>query len=265
MIGVIGRVPALKRIASTGLFVAFLSFGQDKPELTVEQIVQNHVQALGGIEKMHAIHSFAATGKASMMSGRIQAPLVMQMKRPSSMRIEMVLQNKPIVQAFDGSTAWAINPATGSDAPKRATPEETEEMKNSADIDFSSLVDYRAKGNTVELAGLEDVDGRAAYKLRVTKQNGRIEYDYLDKTTFVPVKTATKRKQLGTEVNIDAYPSDFRPVNGVLFPFQVDQKADGKLLVQLKIDKVDVNMPLDDSVFHMPEPPPEKSVSGKNF
>ena len=265
MIGVIERLPTLKRIASLVLFVAVLGLGQDKPEFTVDQVVENHVQALGGIEKMHAIHSFSATGQASMMDGRIQAPMVMQMKRPSSMRVEMMVRNKQIVQAFDGNTAWMINAATGSDRAKRATAEEAEEMKNSSDIDFSSLVDYRAKGNTVELAGLEDIDGRAAFKLKITKRNGRVEYDYLDSKTFLPVKTATKRKQMGTEVTIEAYPSDFRPVSGVLFPFQVDQKRDGKLLVRLTIEKVDVNTDLTDAVFRIPEAPAEKSIPGKNF
>ena len=265
----------MKSLATLAFFFAVLSSGQDRPELTkpeltkleltVDQIVENHVEALGGIEKMRASHSFSATGKASMMNGRVEAPMVMQMKRPSSMRIDMVIQNRQIVQAFDGNTAWSINAATGSDAPKRATPAETEEMKSSADLDFSSLADYRAKGNAVELAGVDNVDGRRAYKLKVTKQNGRVEYDYLDAKTFLPVKTVTKRRQLGAEVDIEAYPSNFRPVNGVLFPFRVDQKADGKLLSQLMIEKVAVNMPLDDTVFKIPDSPGEKSIPGKNF
>jgi len=83
MIGLIDMLAAWKRTASLLLFVAVLSFGQDKPEQTVDQIVEHHVDALGGIEKMRAIQTFSATGKASMMAGRIQAPMVMQMKRPS--------------------------------------------------------------------------------------------------------------------------------------------------------------------------------------
>ena len=41
-------------------------------------------------------------------------------------------------------------------------------------------MDYKAKGNTVELMGKEDVEGTPAYKLKVTKKSGNIEYDYLD-------------------------------------------------------------------------------------
>jgi hypothetical protein len=255
----------LTRIVCLLVLIPAFILGQDKPELKVDQIVQNHVDALGGIENIRAIHTFSASGTAKMMGGQVQAPMLMQMKRPSSMRIEMSIQEKRIVQAFDGTTAWMINTATGSEAPKLASPEETQEMKNSADIDFSSLVDYRAKGNTVELVGTEVVEGRSAYKLKVTKQNGRVEYDYLDTKTFLPLKTTAKRKQMGTEVDIDAYPSQFRPVAGVLFPFEVDQKANGKTTLVLTMEKVDVNMPLDDAVFRMPELPTEKANAGKKF
>ncbi len=250
------------KIAALSLLFAIAIRGQDKPDLTVDQIVQRHVDALGGIEKMHAIHTFSARGKATMMGGQIQAPMLMKMKRPSSMRIEMTIQNRQVVQAFDGTTAWIQNSAAG---PTKATPEETREMKNSADIDFSSLVDYRDKGNIVELASTDEVDGRAVYRLKVIRQNGRVEYDFLDSSTFLPVKTVTKRKQMGTEVDIEAYPSNFRPVNGVLFPFQVDQKAGGKLVVQLTIEKVDINVPLEDATFQMPEPTSGEIVPGKKF
>ncbi|MGI8741337.1 MAG: hypothetical protein ACR2NN_01970 [Bryobacteraceae bacterium] len=248
------------RIAFAACLVSLAAFGQDKPDLTLDQIIQKHVDALGGMDKLKAITTFSATGKATMNGGQMVAALVMQMKRPSSMRVEMTIQGKKIVQGFDGATAWMLNPLTGLDTPQKANAEDTQEMKNSADIDFSSLVDYKAKGNTVELAGMEDVEGSPAYKLKVTKRNGRVEYDYLDAKTFLPVKSTTKRKQMGTEIEIDAFPANYKPINGVLFPFTVDQKTGGKSMVQLTIEKVDVNVPIDDARFHMPEKPKEEPV-----
>jgi outer membrane lipoprotein-sorting protein len=237
------------------LIFPLLAFGQDKPELTLDQIVQKHIDALGGIDKLKAITTLSATGKATMQGGQMEAPMLMQMKRPSSMRMEITIQGKKIVQAFDGTTAWMINPMMGSDAPQKASDDDTQEMKDSADIDFSSLVNYKEKGNTVELVGTEDVEGNPTYKLKVTKKNGRVEYQYLDAKTFLPIKTTTKRKQMGTELEIDAYPSNFKPVNGVLFPYTVDQKLGGKSMIQLTLDKVDVNKPIDDATFQFPEKP----------
>jgi hypothetical protein len=247
------------RIVSAAFICSLLAFSQDKPDLTLDQIIQKHVDALGGADKLKAIRTLSASGKAVMGEGQMEAPMIMQMKRPSSMRVEMTVQGKKIVQGFDGTTAWMVNPLLGSSNPQKASDVDTQEMKDSADIDFSSLVDYQAKGNKVELVGMEDVEGTPSYKLKVTKKNGRIEYDYLDSKTFLPIKSTTKRKQMGEELAIDAYPTNYKPVNGVLFPFTVDQKSGGKLVVQLTIEKVDVNIPIDDARFRMPEPPKDPS------
>lgn len=254
MIGVASTRPMFK-LFSVILAVTPIAFGQEKPELTADQIVQKHIEALGGIENLKAIKTLSASGKAVMAGGQIEAPMLMQMKRPSSMRMEMTVQGKRVVQAFDGTTAWAINPLYGLDTPRKASDEDAQEMKASSDIDFSSLVNYREKGNTVDLAGMEEVDAAPAYKLHVTKRNGRVEFVYLDAKTYVPVRVATKRKQGGKEIDIDAYPSNYKPVYGVLFPFTVNQKMDGKSVMQLIIDKVDVNTPIDDAVFQFPDKP----------
>jgi outer membrane lipoprotein-sorting protein len=245
----------LNRCVPALLGLSLFAFGQEKPELTADQIVQKHIEALGGLDKLKAINTLSASGKATMAGGQMEAPMVMQMKRPSSMRMEMTIQGKKIVQAFDGTTAWMINPMLGSDTPQKASADDTQEMKDSADIDFSSLANYKEKGNTVELVGMEDVEGNPAYKLKVTKKNGRVEYDYLDAKTFLAIKVTTKRKQMGNEIEIDAYPTNYKPVNGVLFPFTVDQKMGGKSIMQLTIDKVDVNQPIDDVTFQFPEKP----------
>lgn len=243
----------LHRIALSTAVLAACAFGQAKPDLTLDQIIEKHVEALGGLDRVKAIRTFSATGKAIMGGGQVIAPMTMRMKRPSSIRVDMTVEGKTITQGFDGTTAWRINPASGSDAPRKGSAADAEEMKSSADIDFSVLVNYKAKGNSVDLLGIEDVEGRPAYKLKVTRNNGRVEYAYLDEETFLFARTTTKRKQMGNEVEIDAYPSNYKPVNGVLFPFTVEQKNSGQTIAQIAFEKVEVNVPIDDSQFRMPE------------
>ena len=51
--------------------------------------------------------------------------------------------------------------------------------------DFTGvLVDYKAKGYTLDYLGTEDVDGTDAHKLRVTRPNGDVSYVYLDPDYF---------------------------------------------------------------------------------
>src|SRR5437588_11792772 len=119
----------INRLVLFVISIGLCAFAQEKPDLTVEQIVQKHLDALGGLDKLKAINTLSATGKAIMSEGQIEAPMLMQMKRPSSMRMEITVQGKKIVQAFDGTTAWMINPLMGANVPQKASEEDTQEMK----------------------------------------------------------------------------------------------------------------------------------------
>src|SRR5580692_5527120 len=110
-------------IAMLAVCALLLSATPVEAPLTADQIVQKHVEAIGGADKVNAIQTLVVTGKASIL-GQTEAPLTIQVKRPNLLRLEMTFQGKKIVQAFDGVTAWTINPMTGSD-PKQSTDDDT--------------------------------------------------------------------------------------------------------------------------------------------
>src|ERR1700720_3218971 len=186
------------------LFIS--SAAAQETELSADQIVQKHVIALGGADKLTAIQNVTMTGTASLMDGQLQAPVTVRAKRPMSMRMDMSVQGQTFVQAFDGKTAWMINPFMGSPEPKKSSEEDTQNARDDADFIDGSLVDYKAKGNEIELTGKEDVDGSPAYKLKVTKKSGSIENVYLDAKTFLPVKSAGTRKQQDHELAYESFP-----------------------------------------------------------
>src|ERR1700690_2326292 len=91
--------------------------------LTADQIVQQHVEAIGGEAKLNAIQTLVVSGKASIL-GQTEAPLTIQVKRPNQLRLEIDFQGRKIVQAFDGVTAWTMNPMIGAE-PKQSSDEDT--------------------------------------------------------------------------------------------------------------------------------------------
>ncbi len=226
-------------------------------QLSVEQIVQKHTAALGGADKLRAIQSVTMTGTAKLMGG-LQAPVVVKAKRPASMRMEMTVQSQTFVQAFDGQTAWIVNPFMGTPDPQKASEEDTRTARDDADFIEGSLVDYKTKGNVVELAGTEEVEGSPVYKLKVTRKSGYIEFVFLDARTFLPIKSAGTRTQQGHEIAYESLPGNFKPVNGVMMPFSLIQKMNGRSMMELTVEKVEVNTPMEDSIFQMPEQPAPK-------
>jgi outer membrane lipoprotein-sorting protein len=230
--------------------------------LTADQIVQKHLDALGGVEKMKAMKTARMTGKAVLGGGQIEAPMVMQVKDPRSMRIEMTLQGKSLVQAFDGTTAWMINPFQGSGEAVKMPEDETKELAESAELN-GPFLDYKAKGVTVELLGKEDVEGTPAYKLKVTRKSGKTETMFLDASSFLTLKSMSKRKQMGQEFEIEVCLGNYKPVAGVLMAHTIEQKMGGRTMMQMELEKVEVNVPIEDAVFKMPEPKKEEPEKKK--
>ncbi len=243
-------VRSLFRIATLAACGLVVLGAPEETQLTVDQIVQKHVEALGGAEKVSAIQTLVVTGKATIL-GQAEAPLTIQVKRPNLLRLEMTFQGKKVVQAFDGANAWTINPLVDTE-PKQSSDDDTRAAQESSDFIGGNLVDYKSKGNKVELVDKEDVDGTAVYKLKITKKSGSVEYDYLDAASFLPVKTEGRRRQLGTDVLYESKIADYKPVEGVLMPFNVKQMVNGKLAMEITIEKMDANVPVDEAVFKMP-------------
>jgi hypothetical protein len=115
------------------------------------------------------------------------------------------------------------------------------------------LVDYRAKGYTLDYLGTEDVDGTAAYKLRVTRRNGDITTVYLDPDHFLEIRVVNRRIEHGVPSETVTDYGDYERVNGVWFPFAQSSGAKGSTERQnVQYEKAEVNAVRDDAPFRLP-------------
>jgi outer membrane lipoprotein-sorting protein len=218
---------------------------------TVDEVLAKHYEAEGGLDKLKALQSRRVTG-TMMMGPGMEAPIVMEQKRPGKRRIEFTVQGMTGVQAFDGERAWSLLPFMGKTDPEYASEEDSKTERDDSDFD-GPLVDWKAKGNTVELVGKEAVQGADAFKLKVTRKNGKLEYYYLDTETYLLVKLEGKTKRRGTEFDGESFFSDYKDVDGYMVPFVMEQGAKGMEQRQkMSFSKIEVNVPLDDSRFVMP-------------
>jgi len=222
---------------------------------TVDEIIAKNVEARGGEAKLRAVKSIRLTGKLEVGPG-MMAPTTMDLKRPGMVRMEFTLQGMTGVQAYDGKEGWDIMPFQGKKDPEPMAADDIKELQDEADID-GPLMDYKAKGNTVEYLGKDKVEGSDAYKLRVTRKNGNIETSYIDVDTGLEVKTITKAKIHGNETEVETTYSDFRTVDGLVIPFAIESGVVGGTQKQkITVEKIEINPEINDSEFHMPAAAP---------
>lgn len=221
-----------------------------------DEIIAKYVQARGGADKLKTVQSIKTTATMTMGPGMELAGTVIQ-KRPMLARMEFSLQGMTAVQAYDGKAAWQIMPFMGKKDPELMSAEEAKETEEMADVD-GPLVDYKSKGHQVELLGKEKIEGTDAYKLKLTLKNGDVQTIYIDSDSFLQIKEVDKRTIRGTETETESSIGDYKEVNGILFPFAVESAIKGTDQKQkITISKIELNVPVDDSIFKMPAAAPK--------
>jgi len=238
-----------KKILYLG-FVLLISMNLLGSGLTVDDVLKKHYEALGGYEKLKSINSMKLTLKFTTQG--IEGPAIVFNKRPNKFRLNATIQGMEMVQAYDGSIAWGIYPFGGNPDPQKLSEEQTNNLSEDADID-GALLDYQKKGHQVELMGTEEIEGTETHKLKLTMKSGNIRYIYLDSEYFLPIKITTKVKRGEQEYEVDTYQGDFQDVNGFIMPHSTEVKMGGNIVRTLTLEKVEINLDLDDSMFIMPE------------
>jgi len=155
----------------------------------------------------------------------------------------------------DGRHGWRMSPFEGDEAPTPLPAEVVQEAAEQGDIE-GPLVDYKAKGHQVELAGRESVGGREAYRLKLTLKSGSVRTEYLDVKTFQRLRTDSTRQVRGRAVQIQTTYGDYKKVRGILFPRLIEVEASGRpQKLRVVVGPIEVNPPLGDDRFELSAPP----------
>ncbi len=221
---------------------------------SLNDVLEKNYSARGGVAKLKAIESMFIKAKmSSPMGGGNEIQMKMWFKKPSMIRTEILFQGQKIVQAYDGKTAWGIIPFLGTDKPIILTGEQEKQVKQMVDSFEDPLLYYKEKGYKLEFLGIEDFEGTKVYKLKLTKKDGKIVYIYLDEETGIEIKAETTVKKGNEDINVETIFSDYKEVQGVLFPFYIESKMGGKTVSQITVETMKLNFPIKKEFFKMPE------------
>ena len=213
---------------------------------SVEEIVKKNYLAQG-YDKLQNATSIYIEGKTIQMGTEL--PMVMQMKKDGKVKVTMTFNGMDIVTAFDGQKGWMINPMTGSDTPTEIPAEQLGEIKKN-DMYHSQLQEFLNSGK-LKLDGDEDVDGKPAFKLEATQDSGSPIYFFIDKNSFLLVKTSVTVNAMGQEMTVDSYVKEYADEGGFKFAKVSSTFINGQESGSVTFDKIELNRQIDDSVFIM--------------
>jgi len=210
-----------------------------------------YTDAVGGRSNWDAVKTIKFTGYATMMG--MDIPYTQYIKRPGMWLIEFHVQGMKIIQGYDGTSGWMINPMMGSKKASK-TDEETTKIFIANSLIGGKLLNIKEMGYTLELAGKEDMEGTEVYKINLTDKDGVVSNYYIDTGNYLIVKTVSKVTRMGMEIITENSYKNYKKVNDVMISFLCDQKLTGTQndTQKITIDKVEINKDIDDKIFVMP-------------
>lgn len=220
--------------------------------MTVDQLVAKNMEAKGGTAAFEAIKTIRFEGRLLVNQGQVELKVTETKERPGKVRSDAILQGMTLVQAYNGTDGWKVNPLYGRKDPEKMSADEAKSLVEEAEIG-GPLENWKAQGKTLTYLGTEDVEGTAAHKLKVVRKNGDISYVYLDPDYFLEIRVIDQRIEQGAQVEIETDLGDYEKVNGVYFPFSIEAGSKGSSDKQKTIiEKGEANIPVDESIFEFP-------------
>jgi hypothetical protein len=222
-------------------------------ELTLDQLIDRNVQALGGRAAIEAVQSIKLA--LHIVDPDFEVDAIYYAARPGRMRIDITAGGKRVyVEAFNGSRAWQWK---GSGEPVEESKTATGALRHGIELPgkLFGLHEVQGRGNQLALVGRETVDDADYYVLRVTFSDGANTTLYLDLKTWL----ITRRRDVRplhpdmdpTPTTIETKMTDFRRVGDLVFSFastDTDLKT-GKMLEKVTIREITLNPSVPEGFF----------------
>jgi outer membrane lipoprotein-sorting protein len=215
---------------------------------TLDEIVAKNLEAKGGVERLRGTQTMRLSGTLTQRGGR--GTTVTLSKRPNLFRRELDVAGQKMTQGFDGTTLWIS--VSGMPAQEMPAGPQTDALKRAVDFD-AAFLDWKQKGHTLEYKGKVTEGAKSYHHLVFTPKGGPpIEY-YLDPETGLEAKTIMQVESPGMKGKMETRFTDYRTIEGRTMPFVMTNFVDGAQVAQVRLDRVEFDVPLDDALFKMPK------------
>lgn len=216
----------------TLLFLLLVSGGYSQ-SLTSDEIIQNYIAAIGGIDEIKKINQLTLTGKA--LSGENTYNLLAYEDAVEKYQFAQVSGiNYDVKTYFDAKTGWTVQNGVKSSLSK-----ETLEslLPNIEDGTYFYLGDMESRGIKTELLGEEKINGKNAYKIKFTRNGKDKNIQYFDKDTYYLLMVETPGIN-----SVKIYYDDYKNVPGTNLKFPYYNEKGG---IKGFVNEYKINVPMD--------------------
>ncbi len=210
--------------------------------MTAQKVIDDYINAIGGKDKLMAVNDMTVIMGAEMQGMQLSVKNVQ--KAPNKYMNETSVSGMGVMQkqVFDGTkgatTQMGATTAMGED--------ELAAAKEQAPM-FKEL-NY-ADNYTMELTGIEAVEGKNAYKVTLIDKNGDKKTEFYDMQTSLKLRSIETAEQGGVKMTQTSDFMDYKAVDGVMVPHVVSISGVAPVPLKMTVQDVKINAGVDDAMF----------------
>lgn len=227
----------------------------ERPAGGLDELIEKHIEALGGAEAVDAIRSLVVTSEIEIVGTGMKGVMKTYSRKPCLSYTEVTLGILTIKQGFDGERRWMVD--TNGKVQFRRDEESRRNQITSCLLDSYA---YLSPGEDVAVTVLEPdtIDGTFCETIKMVPRGGNPCVIHLDAATSLITATVIE-SSLGT---IRQTYDDYRDVAGVRMPFfSSTHQAAADQTIESRVRSIVPNAELDPIIFM----PPARDVKDYRF
>jgi hypothetical protein len=218
---------------------------------TVDDIINKHINAMGGKDKISSIKTVYTEGDVEVMGQN--ATMTTYILNGKAFKSETEISGSKIIQCYTQTGGWMINPMSGQTSAVPVPKEQLRGQKSQFQVG-GPLFDYAAQGSKAELLGTEDFNGAKDYKIKLTTSDSAVVTYYIDPTTYYISKAVTQVNMEGQDAETTIVFSDYKKTDyGFVYPMTLQLTVPQGFTLGITIKKVEINKDIDPQIFDMPK------------
>lgn len=211
---------------------------------SADEIIQKHIEAMGGTENWNKITSMKKVGSMSIQG--MEIGYNQTVVNGKGMRVDVSAMGTNGYVIVTPKEGWMYMPMQGVD---KVTPLPPEQLKGAAEklnVRSGMLVDKSAISKS-EYVGKDTINNVPCFKVKVTDNDGNTQTDFFDVATYYIVRTEMITKVQDAEQEVSMTFADFKKQpEGIVIPMTMTSPMGvGDIVVK----SVEINKPVSDDAF----------------
>jgi hypothetical protein len=207
--------------------------------ITVKNIFENHLNAIGGVEKLNSVTSISITAAVTIPGAPFKPNAIIKEKFPNKSSMEMSVPNMGtlMTQKFNGEDGYIEQ--MGQKIPYE-DDQKTEQKEKKGLFEEIYLDD-----SVAQIVSLSPVDGKDIYKVQIKENSFR----FYEADTGLLIMTEETTVAMGNEIKTITKFSDYREIDGVKYAFK-REIITGPQTIVIEADQVILNEEIADDFFN---------------